>query len=100
MKDKIIGLLVWCGIILLFVGCNRFLNTPDKSYKPDSIRVNIEDLEDIKDLANDNNRDCKELLNEISNKIDEIIEYDRVKHENNQELNEEARQDFIEEQLF
>jgi len=100
MKDKIKDILAWVVIIFIFVGCNRLLNTPDIPYEPVSIKVNIEDLEDIKSLANDNNRDSKELLNEISNKIDEIIEYDKAMHGINKELNEEAQQDFINEQVF
>ena len=63
MKDKVIGALIWCVIILILVGCNRILNYPyssgDYGYMDEETRQELQE-----------------------------------------EINEEARQKFIEEQLF
>ena len=91
--------IIWI-IMFICVGAYKLFTTPPKPYRPTSINVDIDTLKEIKDIANDRSRNYSDLLDEISDKIDEIIEYDKTMHEVYQETNEESRQGIIEEQLF
>lgn len=63
MKNRVIGSLIWCAILLLLAGCNRILNYPNSS-------------------SNYGYMD------------------EETRQELQEEINEEARQQSIDEQLF
>lgn len=94
-KQKAI-LTIIAFIIIFFVWAGKEQDTPF----PENGSVTYEQLDEIIELANDRTRDSDDILDDIIDKVKEIKEDMKTDWEIKQDINNEEREMFLDEQPF
>lgn len=96
-RFKVAAVLTLIAFIIAFL---YWLLKPTPAVFPESGVVTYEQLDEIIDLAEDRTRHYGLILDDIVDKVNEIKQDMKTEWELQHDVDEESRQDFINEQLF